>query len=186
MTLLVAGVLLWSVAHFFPIVAVKQRSSLISAIDAGPYKGLFALTIVASIVLMVLGWRASEFVAVYDSPSWARHVTMLVMLVAFLLFGASAYPSSIKRVLRHPMLSSVVVWGAAHLLSNGDQSSIILFGGLGLWALISIFLINKRDGEWEKPETGSIVRQIRGLVISVVILVIVMFLHPYFTGIALF
>ncbi|MDA9008966.1 NnrU family protein [Alphaproteobacteria bacterium] len=186
MTLLIAGVLIWAVAHFFPIVAANQRGALISAIGQGPYKGLFALTIVGSIVLMVLGWRGSEFVAVYDSPSWARHVTMLLMFVAFLLFGASAYPSSIKRVLRHPMLSSVVVWAAAHLLSNGDQSSILLFGGLGLWALISIFLTNKRDGEWEKPEAGSTVRQLRGLVISIIVLVIVMFLHPYFTGFKLF
>jgi uncharacterized membrane protein len=186
MGLLIAGVLLWSVVHFSPMVASGPRSKLISSMGEGPYKGLFSLLIVGSIVLMVFGWRGSEFVSVYDAPTWGRHVTMLLMLVAFILFGASAYPSSIKRVLRHPMLSSIIVWAVAHLLSNGDQSSIVLFGGLGIWALISIFLINRRDGEWEKPEAGSTVRQIRGLVISVVILVIVMFLHPYFTGIALF
>ena len=185
MGLLLAGVLLWSLVHFYPMVAANHRTKVIKSLGEGPYKGLFSLLIVISIALMVFGWRGSDFVSLYEVPDWGRHLTMLLMLVAFILFGASAYPSSIKRVIRHPMLTSVVVWAVAHLLSNGDQSSIVLFGGLGVWAIISIFLVNKRDGEWEKPEAGSTVRQLRGLVISIVIFALVMYLHQFFTGVPL-
>ena len=40
----------------------------------------------------------------------------------------------------------------SHLLANGDGRSIVLFGGLGLWAVVAIVAINRRDGAWQKPE----------------------------------
>ena len=46
-------------------------------------------------------------------------------------------------------------WGVGHLLANGDARSVVLFGGLTAWALIEMFLLNRRDGEWVKPAKVS-------------------------------
>ena len=41
----------------------------------------------------------------------------------------------------------------AHLLVNGDQASLVLFGGIGLWALAAILLINRAES-WTPPANG--------------------------------
>ena len=47
----------------------------------------------------------------------------------------------------------MVVWAGAHLLVNGDAASVVLFGGLGLWALSEMVLIN-RSAVWLAPVGG--------------------------------
>ncbi|MGI2261374.1 NnrU family protein [Shewanella sp. GXUN23E] len=184
MIYLVLGVLLWSFTHFIPSLAPSWRQAQM-ANSTGLYKGMFTLAILVSLGLIVYGWRHAPVEYLYASGMGMRHATMGLMLVAFILFGASMYPTRIKRIIRHPMLLSVVVWAIAHLLSNGESRSLVLFGGLGLWAVVQILLINRRDGAWVKPEVGSWLREIRGLVISLVIMLVVIFLHPYITGVAL-
>ena len=82
-------------------------------------------------------------------------------------------------------MTAVAVWAFAHLLLNGDSRSMILFGGMGIWAVLEMVLINRRDGEWVKPEAASWAREIRGLVISIVVMVVVVMLHPYIAGVAI-
>lgn len=181
---LVLGVLLWSGVHFIPSLAPGLKVKLSGSIGVKGYKGAFALSIVGSVFLIVIGWQAVGADAVYAPPEWAFPVTTLLMVLAFILFGAAKQPTRLKRIIRHPQLTGMAVWGVAHLLSNGDSRSIVLFGGLGIWAIIEMFLINAREGEWVKPEAPSILVEIRGLLISVVIFVIAIFLHPYFAGVS--
>ena len=110
---------------------------------------------------------------------------MLLILVAFILFGASNYPTRIKQLIRHPQLTGVIVWAFAHLLLNGDSRSVLLFGSLGAWAVLEIIFINKREGEWVKQPPPGWAREIRGLVISLVVFVVVVMLHPYMTGVSI-
>ncbi len=63
MTLLIAGVVLWWAAHLFKRVAPTQRAALG---DRG--NGIMAFAIIASVVLMVLGYRAADG-AVYWGPA---------------------------------------------------------------------------------------------------------------------
>jgi len=179
---LILGVALWSVVHFIPSLGLALKKKIISRFGDKVYKIAFALSIVASVLLIVLGWRSTTPEMLYHLPDWSRPLTIFLMLVAFLLMGASGRKTVIGRVIRHPQLSGMVVWAIAHLISNGDTRSLVLFGGLGLWALIEIPLINAREGEWVKPEKPPIGAEIKGIVISFVVFVVVMFLHPYFTG----
>jgi hypothetical protein len=71
----------------------------------------------------------------------------------------------------------------AHLLLNGDSRSVLLFGWLGVWAVLEIFFINKREGVWVKPDAPAWSREIKGVVISLVVLAVVVFLHPYIAGV---
>ena len=102
------GVILWSLVHFMPALAPGLKANLVGRLGDGPYKGAFALTIVFSIVLMVIGWRSAVADIVYEPPVWGRHLAMLLMLVAFLLFAFSHGKSNMKRFIRHPQLSAVV------------------------------------------------------------------------------
>lgn len=182
MTLLISGVLLWSVVHLAATLRLGVRSAVIEKMGAGPHKGIVTLLLLLSILLIVLGWRSAEFVHVYDPPLWNSPIVLVIMYLSFLLFSASRPGSNIRRWVRHPQLSGLIVWAIAHLLANGDSRALVLFGGLGLWAVITMFATNHRDGAWDRPEPGPWTRDIVGAGITFVLFCVVAFLHPWFTG----
>ena len=186
MVYLCLGVFLWAFAHLVPSAARPLRQSLVGRLGENGYKGVFSLAIIAAIALIVIGWRSTPEEYLYVLPPWSRTAALGLMVVSFILLGAANYPTAIKRFLRHPMLTGVVLWSIAHLLANGTTRALVLFGGLGLWALIEIPLINRRKGAWEKPAAPGLVREIRGVAISLVFFVAISYLHPRFTGVALF
>ncbi len=181
---LVLGVILWSVVHFIPTIGISLKSRLVEAVGENGYKIGFSLLVVLSIVLMVVGWRSAEPSLIYSPAEWTRSAAAVLMIVSFILFGAAQHPTRIKRFIRHPQLTGLMVWSVAHLLSNGDSRSVVLFGGLGLWALLEIPLINARDGNWVKPASPSIGIELRGLAISLAIFAVALVLHPYFAGVS--
>ena len=183
---LVLGVGLWTATHLVPTVGRPLRAALVGAMGENAYKGVFALTVVAAVILMVIGWRSTTPVAVYWPPLWAGHLAALLMVFSFILFGAAKQKTRIKQYIRHPQLTGVILWAVAHLIANGDSRSLVLFGGLGLWALLEIQLINARDGAWTKPDIPSMGVEVRGLAISLAILAVFVFLHPYFAGVPVF
>jgi uncharacterized membrane protein len=151
---LVLGVLLWSITHLVPAVAADFRKQLQNRIGEIPYKGISTLLLLLSLYLIVSGWKSTVPELVYLPPAWGRHATALLVLAGFILFLAPYPPNNLKRLLRHPQLIGTVCWGVGHLLANGEGRSIVLFGGLTVWALAEIMLINRRDGAWTRPETA--------------------------------
>ncbi|CAA6813258.1 MAG: NnrU family protein, required for expression of nitric oxide and nitrite reductases (Nir and Nor), partial [uncultured Thiotrichaceae bacterium] len=70
-----------------------------------------------------------------------------------------------------------------HLLANGETRSVVLFGGMLVWTILSFIFINKRDGEWVKPtETAGMASEIKLAGISIVVYLMLMMAHPYFAG----
>ena len=186
MTLLIAGVLLWAVVHLMPAVAPSVRQGLVDNLGEKPYRGVFALLILASVVLIVLGWRSAPPVGVYAVATWSKTAAFVLICIAVLLIGAAHHPTRIKRVLRHPMLTGVALWALAHLLANGTSRAVILFGGIGAWAILEILLINRRDGAYTKPAAPDFSEEMKGLFFSGVILLGLLLAHPYFAGVTPF
>jgi uncharacterized membrane protein len=185
MELLIAGLLIWSLVHLAPSLAAPLKQKLVTQLGENVYKLLFAVLIFASLALIIFGWRSTVASHLYQLPGFTRHIGMLLVLIAFILFGASNYPTRIKQFIRHPQMAAVIVWASAHLVLNGDSRSILLFGGLGLWAILEIVFINRRDGEWVKQPAPGWAMEARGLAISLVVFVVVVMLHPYMTGVAI-
>ncbi len=138
MWILIAGIVLWSLAHLFKRLAPSLRESL-----GARGKGLVALAVLISVVLMVLGYQQAETTHV-----WGRHpatvgINNLLMLLATYLMVVSFVKSALANRVRHPQLSAVKAWAIAHLLVNGDTASFLLFGGLLAWAVATVVLIGK-------------------------------------------
>ncbi len=184
MSLLAAGVILWSITHLFPAIAPARRDRFIARLGRQPYRGLFSLVIVASLVMIVIGWQRTALAAVYVPPLYGSLVVPLLLFVAFFLLAASHAPGNTKRWLRHPMLTGTVVWAVAHLLANGENRSVVLFGGIGLWAFVAIVLINRRDGAWQKPAPVPASRDLMTLVAAVAVFAIVAYVHPWLFGVS--
>ena len=182
MILLIFGLLMWVGLHFIPSLAIPFRKRLIDSLGEKPYSLVFSLLVVSSIALMVFGWRSIEPANIYALPAWSRPLTILLILITFILFSAAHAKTSIRRLIRHPQLIGLVFWSIGHLLSNGDNRSLVLFGTLGVWAIMEIILINKREGVWVKPEPASFKSEVLMLVKGFVIFAVFMFLHPYIAG----
>ena len=171
MTWILAGMALWWGAHLFKRLAPASRAGLG---DAG--KGLVAVAIVASVVLMVVGYRGSDWLGIVGAeqidlwypPAFLTHLNNLLMLFAVYLYAASGMKTRITRAIRHPQLTAVKTWAVAHLLVNGDLASLILFGGILAWAVVEVILINRAEPQPARPAPASVGKEI-GAVIGAVL-----------------
>ncbi|MEM9430553.1 MAG: NnrU family protein, partial [Pseudomonadota bacterium] len=80
---------------------------------------------------------------------------------------------------RHPMLLGFATWTVAHLIVNGDTASVVMFGGLLLWAVASIVLINMREDAWVRPVPGSIMGDVRLVLITLALYAVVAGIHTW-------
>ena len=172
MILLILGLMLWSGSHLFKRLLPDRRAAMG---DAG--KGVVALLSLAGIVLMVIGYRAAPYIEVWSPPAFLRHVNNLLMVVAVYLLGVGYMWGVVRTKLRHPMLGAVKVWALAHLLVNGDVASIVLFGGLLAWAVVSLILINKAVPVWVRPEVGPVRNDLIHAGVSIVLFGIISYVH---------
>lgn len=182
MTLLILGVLLFAGVHLVPSLAPGLRAAWLGKFGEGGYKGSFSLLLLLSFGLMIMGWRSTVPVYQYLPPQALKHPAMGLLLIAFLLLVVSTRNSRLRQWVRHPQLSGVFLWGVAHLLLNGDVRSTVLFGGMAAWAVVEIIAINRRDGDWVKPEVPSMATDLVNVVIAVIMVVATVFLHPYLSG----
>ncbi len=182
MTLLIIGLVIFIGIHLVPTV-VPLRAALIQGLGEKPYRGLFALVSLAGLVLIVIGKARADFVPVYDPPAWGRLVPAILMLPALILLPAANMPTNIKRFTRHPMLWGVTLWAAGHLLANGDQASLLLFGSLGAYAVFDMISANAR-GAVKSTTRYPVKKDVMVVVAGLVTYVVLVVAHPWLFGVA--
>ena len=100
---------------------------------------------------------------------------------------AAFIPSHIKLRLKHPMLAGVKTWALAHLLSNGDLGSILLFGSFLAWGVYARIAAKRRGdvGTTIAPAgwTNDIIVVVLGIVIY---LALGYAFHPIVIGVPVF
>ncbi len=188
MTLLLLGLALWYFLHFMPATKPRFRSALIKSLGPNIYASGFTLGLISAIVLMSMGWRSAEPWQLYSLPDWSTLPGLALVLVGAALFGFGfdkRMQTNLKRYIRHLQLTGMLLWATGHLVLNGDNRSLLLFGGLGLWALIMRVLVNRRDGAWEKPESVPLGREFVPAVIALGFVGAFTFGHAYFSGVTL-
>ncbi len=143
MTTLLSGLVIFFGIHAVPLFP-GFKASLQSRFGAMRFKGIYSLIALSGFALILLGMSRAEFRPVFTPPAWSPLIANLAMPVAFCLLVAAYVPNNFRRVVRHPMLSSVMIWALAHLLTNGDLASIFLFGAFGTYSVIDIISVNRR------------------------------------------
>jgi len=174
MTLLVLGVVLWATAHLFKRVLPDVRAGMG---DKG--RGPVALALLASVLLMIFGFRMAPHIDVWYPESFLRHINNLLVLIAIFLMSPAPRKGKLFNNMRHPQLTGFGLWAFAHLLVNGDVASLILFGGLLLWAVLEIVVINRAEPDWTPTETGSIAKDGMFLVASLVLMAAIGWVHAW-------
>ncbi|KIC16987.1 NnrU family protein [Leisingera sp. ANG-Vp] len=172
MTLLLIGILLWWGGHLFKRLAPERRAAM-----GNGGRGVAALVLVAGVVLMVLGYRSTEFIHVWAPPSFMVHINNLLVLIAIYMMSPAPKKGALLSGMRHPMLAGFKLWATAHLLVNGDLASIILFGGLLAWAVAEVIVINRSEPEWQPGPKGSIAKDGMFFAASIVLMGVIGYVH---------
>ena len=127
--------------------------------------------------LALLAWLIAAAIRAPVVPLWTislAHywIALALMLPAAMLlvggasapnplsvsFGSGRYDPSrpgIVGVTRHPLLWGFALWALAHLLPNGELVPLIMFGGFALFALLGMWIVDRRKrrqlgAEWER------------------------------------
>ncbi|MCP4270874.1 MAG: NnrU family protein [Gammaproteobacteria bacterium] len=185
MEMIFSGLVLWILVHLIPSATPNIKTDLVNKFGENTYKLLFSILIFSALFLMIYGWRHSVTTQIYQLPDYIYPISTLLMLCSYIIYGSAILPTRLLNTIRHPQLLSVFIWSFAHLLSNGDSRSILLFSGMGIWAMLEIIFINKREGEWEKPAKPAVLTEIKSLAVSLVLFVAILYGHGYLSGVAL-
>ena len=172
--ILVLGVALWGAAHLFKRVAPARRAAM-----GDPGKGAVAAAIGIGIVLMVIGYRGTDFLPIWNPPGFMVHINNTLMIIASYMLSPAPKRGKLVAGIRHPMLPGFSIWAFVHLLVNGDLASILLFGGLLAWAVITVILINRDEPYWTPPDPAGAKTYVRLGVITVVLVGLVTALHTW-------
>jgi uncharacterized membrane protein len=144
--LLVVGLILFIVPHLFRETGL--RAVLLAQLPSeGAYKGLYSLLALAGLVLIAVGKGQSDFVMIWEPRFELRSISHVIMIPVFILIVAGNIPlSNLRKNLRNPMMLGTCLWGLAHLWSNGDLASILLFGSFTLWSGFKFVAMGLRQG----------------------------------------
>lgn len=178
--ILLLGAVIFVGVHLVPAFG-GLREKLVDQLSNKGYMILFVVLSWLGIGLMVWGKIKAPHSDVWLPPSWGHDATMVIMFPSVVLLTAFKLPSNIKRFTPHPMMWGFALWAVAHLLSNGDLSSIILFGSLGLYSVVAILSANQRGA---RPSTEKVPAFRDAVVVGAGALIYVglLYLHPYLFG----
>jgi uncharacterized membrane protein len=188
--LMLFGLALFVGAHAF-ITMRGHRAAAIARLGEWPYKGVITLLSIAGVIVIGYGfgsYRAAGMISVWSPPAWTRHVTVLLMWPAAIMVVAAYIPGDIKRTLKHPMLVGVKLWAVAHLISNGDLGSIILFGSILAWAVFDRITLKRRSDPGGPPiPVGGRRNDIIAVMVGTLLyLALGYWFHPYVIGVPAF
>jgi uncharacterized membrane protein len=186
---LILGLVVFLGDHVF-VTRRDARAAAIARFGIQAYRGLFALVAIVGLALIVWGYgqyRAHELIQIWSPPAFMRHITVGLMLIAVMLFTAAFIPSHIKARAKHPMLAGVKTWALAHLLSNGDLGSILLFGSFLAWGVYARIAAKRRGDVGTTVAPAGWTNDIIVLLVGIVIYLALGFaFHPIVIGVPVF
>ena len=133
------------------IMSHPLRPAMMRALGEKGFSGVYSLIVALFFAWMLYAYSSAPYVALWGDPPWARHLLLLIMLPAVLLFVISVTapnptmgPQGAEKLLagsatgaitRHPMLWAFALWALGHMIANGDAATVILTGGILVLAL---------------------------------------------------
>lgn len=147
-------------AHLVPARA-GLRAALVARLGRAGYGAGYGVLSVVLLGWMIVAAGRAPYVGLWDQVPWMRWgangAMALAVLLAALGIGArnplglggraagfDPDRPGIAGLTRHPVLWSLVLWSAAHLLVNGDLAHAVVFGGFLAFSVIGIAAMEAR------------------------------------------
>jgi len=141
------------------------RGMLVAKVGEGAYLIGYAIISLVTISWLSDAYKVAPYVETWGQLYVLQPVALVLMFLAFFLVvvglttpsptlvGAEGLldrenpVTGILRITRHPFLSGVTLWGLTHLIVNGDQAGLILFGSLVVLCVIGAYSIDAKRRE---------------------------------------
>ncbi|MFB2605320.1 NnrU family protein [Rhizobium phaseoli] len=138
MALLIIGIILFLGVHLVRVVAPGFRQSMIASLGEKGWRAAYSIASLATLILLIYGFGQARAVTgmLYNPPVWMAHITITLMLLP---------AGHIATKTKHPMVLSVKIWALAHLLANGETSSVLLFAAFLAWGVILRISLKRRE-----------------------------------------
>jgi uncharacterized membrane protein len=186
--ILIAGLVVFLGAHTF-VTMREARAAAMARVGKPAYYALFGLISLIGIVLLACGfsiYRQTGWIDIWSPPAFLRHITVGLMWFSVVLLLAAYLPGHIQAWTKHPMLAGIKIWAFAHLLSNGDLGSILLFGSFLAWAVYARIAVKRRGAPVTRAASGwtnDIVAIVLG---TFIYLALGYVFHPVMIGVPVF
>jgi uncharacterized membrane protein len=150
-------------AHVIPAMPAIRRS-LQARLGEGGFIGAYSI-----LSLLLFAWLIREalnapFIPLWFAGPWSFWFAIVLAPLALVLLGTGALapnPLSIAfvartydpaapgavAITRHPILWGLGLWGIAHVPANGHVVGLMMFGSLGIFALIGMRVVESRRRE---------------------------------------
>jgi len=130
------------------------RARLVKVLRPRGFGLAYSALSIGMLALLIHAAGQAPFVTLWPTMPWHFHAVQAGMLLVCMILALSiARPNPFSfggaqndrfnsdrpgmvRVLRHPILAALALWGGLHLLPNGDLAHSLLFGTLGGFAVL--------------------------------------------------
>jgi uncharacterized membrane protein len=156
----VAAFVVFMVAHALPT-RRPVRTRLVALFGERGFQLVYSALSLALLAWLIVAAVDAPYIELWPPTGWHMHLAIGLMPVAFVLvaigvgvpnpLSISLFPepadwcrSGALRLVRHPLLLGLALWSGLHALANGTVVSLSMFGGLALFALVGIALVERR------------------------------------------
>jgi uncharacterized membrane protein len=182
MALLILGMVIFLSAHLIPSF-VELRKKFAGWKGEDVYSICYSLVSALGIGLIVAGKATAPDVPIWEAPHWMNHLTMTAMLPAVILLAAEYLPNNLRRFVRHPFLWGFALWAVFHLLVTGNLGSLILFGGIGAFAVFDMWSANHR-GAQNSDKKVPLYMDVLLISVGLIAYGVALYAHPYIFGVS--
>jgi len=142
--------------------STRLRGALRDQLGERGFIAVYSLTSLVVFAWFVAAYATAPTIMLWPRQRWTALVPVLVMPLAAILLVAgysTRNPTAvgmersaraddpapgILSVTRHPVMWAIGLWAVAHLIANGDVSSVLFFGSLAVLALGGTVLIDRK------------------------------------------
>lgn len=147
MGVLIVGLIILLGVHSTRLIGV--RGAAVRVIGEPLWAVFYSVLSAVGLALVIYGHiLAHPSANVWNPPAWTRTAALIIVPISVVLIIATYVPSHIRAFTRHPMTLGVLLWSIAHLASNGEVASMVLFGAFAAWSGILLVEGYARGGHF--------------------------------------
>ena len=184
MLTLILGLVLFILPHLLKDLTLRDQIKKQMPSEKA-YLALFSAVSLAGVGLIIWGKSTASFYMIWEPPFEQRYVASLLMIPASIMAIAGVISNSyIRWYLRNPLLLGVTFWAAAHLWTNGDLASILLFASFGVWSATKLITLRQNSADL-KPELKWLRHDLMAVIFGSIIYITIFVNHGYLFGVGL-
>ena len=168
MELMIGGCIGFMFVHL-AVSGTPLRAMLINMMGENAYLGTYSVLSLVTFGLMITGYGRLDHTDFVWQPSpvtyMATRVLVLVAMIFLILGSFTKNPTAVKsesaldneitgilKVTRHPIQWGILLFSIAHILSNGDTTSLMFFGTVIAVSFLGMLAMDNRHGAENSPK----------------------------------